>query len=177
MSDATQYLVRWLCHDLATPIASVMTASELLDDTPDAEINELIQFGARRLASRLRLVRLALGAAEADMASGQLEKLVKDGLDGTSVDWSWDGDATGGMATLVSGCAMLVADLNRTRPLAVGLGGVTVAPACTWPESVADVFSGKPPVCNRGSVAAMLMQAASRAGKRLKATPNGLTWA
>jgi hypothetical protein len=57
MSDVTQFLVRWLCHDLATPIASVMTASELLDDTPDAEINELIQFGARRLASRCRCPR------------------------------------------------------------------------------------------------------------------------
>jgi hypothetical protein len=177
MSDVTQFLVRWLCHDLATPIASVMTASELLDDTPDAEINELIQFGARRLASRLRLVRLSLGAAEADMAGGQLEKLVKDGLDGTSIDWSWEGDAIGGMATLVAGSAMLVADLNRTRPMAVGPNGVSVAPACTWPDTVAAVFSGSSPVCNRGSVAAMLMQAAARAGKTLTTTPNGLSWA
>jgi len=176
MSDVTQYLVRWLCHDLATPIASVMTASELLDDTPDTEINELIRFGAKRLTSRLRLVRLALGAAESDMAGGQLEKMVKEGLDSTSVDWSWEGDATGGMATLIAGCIMLVADLNRTRPLAVDQKGVTVAPACTWPEPVAAVFKGAAPTCNRGSVAAMLMQAAERAGKRLAPTPTGLTW-
>ncbi len=177
MSDVSQYLVRWLCHDLATPIASVMTASELLDDTPDAEINELIQFGARRLAARLRLVRLALGAAEADMANGQLEKLVKDGLDGTSIDWSWDGDATGGMATLIAGCAMLVADLNRTRPLAVAPEGVSVAPSCTWPDSVAAVFTGAAPMCNRGAVAHMLILAARRAGKRLHTTGSGLGWA
>ena len=44
MSDISHWVVRWLCHDMATPIASVMTASELLDDDkPDAEINELIQ--------------------------------------------------------------------------------------------------------------------------------------
>jgi hypothetical protein len=176
MSDVTHYLVRWLCHDLATPIASVMTASELLDDTPDAEINELIRFGAKRLTARLRLVRLALGAAEADMAGGQLEKLVKDGLDGTSVDWSWEGDATGGMATLIAGCTILVADLNRTRPLAVGPGGVSVAPGCTWPETVAAVFAGSAPVCNRGAVAAMLVQAARRAGRTLAATPTGINW-
>jgi hypothetical protein len=111
------------------------------------------------------------------MAGGQLEKLVKDGLDGTSIDWSWEGDAIGGMATLVAGSAMLVADLNRTRPMAVGPNGVSVAPTCTWPDTVAAVFSGSPPVCNRGSVAAMLMQAATRAGKTLTTTPNGLNWA
>ncbi|WP_164156347.1 hypothetical protein [Sandarakinorhabdus rubra] len=176
MSDVTQYLVRWLCHDLATPIASVMTASELLDDTPDAEINELIRFGARRLTARLRLVRLALGAAEADMAGGALERLLKDGLDSTSVDWRWEGDATGGMATLIAGCVLLVADLNRTRPLAVDQDGVTVAPSCTWPDPVAAVFTGSPASCNRGSLAAMLLQAADRAGRRLATTPNGLTW-
>ena len=59
MSDLSHWVVRWLCHDLATPIASVMTASELLDDVkPDAEINELIMTGAQRLTGRLRLVRL-----------------------------------------------------------------------------------------------------------------------
>jgi hypothetical protein len=177
MSDVSHYLVRWLCHDLATPIASVMTASELLDDTPDAEINELIRFGAKRLTARLRLVRLALGAAESDMAGGQLERLIKDGLDATSVDWSWEGDATGGMATLIAGCTILVADLNRTRPLAVGPDGVSVAPSCTWPEPVAAVFAGTPPSCNRGAVAAMLMEAASRSGKTLHTTPQGISWA
>lgn len=176
MSDVTHYLVRWLCHDLATPIASVMTASELLDDKPDAEINELIRFGAKRLTSRLRLVRLALGAAESDMAGGQLEKLIKDGLDSTSVDWSWEGDATGGMAALIAGCTILVADLNRTRPLAVGQSGVSVAPGCTWPDQVSAVFSGVEPVCNRGAVAAMLMEAAARSGKTLTPTPQGLNW-
>jgi hypothetical protein len=72
MNELPHHLVRWLCHDLATPIASVMTASELLDDKPDPEINELIQFGARRLTGRLRLVRLALGAADAAMSSAAL---------------------------------------------------------------------------------------------------------
>ncbi len=176
MSDSTQYLVRWLCHDLATPIASVMTASELLDETPDAEITELIQYGARRLSGRLRLVRLALGAAEAAMAGSALERLVREGLDGTTIDWMWSGDAVDGMATLVANSALLVADLNRTKPLTVTGSGVVVQAGCTWPDSVAAVFSGAPASCNRGAVAAMLMQNAATAGKKITINNNGLTW-
>lgn len=177
MTDTSHYLVRWLCHDLATPIASVMTASELLDDQPDPEINELIRHGARRLSARLRLVRLALGAAESALGNAQLQKLVREGLDDTPIDWSLSVDADNGMATLVAGAAMLVADLNRTRGLVVSDGGVTVASGCNWPAAVAAVFDGAEPACNRGAVAAMLLAAAGRAGKRLRADNQGLHWA
>lgn len=177
MSEISHWVVRWLCHDLATPIASVMTASELLDDVkPDAEINELIISGAQRLTGRLRLVRLALGAGETAMAGGPLGKLVMAGLDGTSVDWQFSGDATDGMAPLVAGCAMLVADLNRTRPLVVTGDGVTVPQGCNWPDSVAAVFAGAPASDNRSAVAAMLMATATRAGKTLSSDGNGLHW-
>lgn len=178
MTDTTQYLVRWLCHDLATPIASVMTASELLDDeTPDAEINELIQSGARRLTARLRLVRLALGAGESAMASSALHKLVAAGLEGTDVTWDFAGDAVDGMAPLVAGCALFAADLNRTRAITVAQDGVSVAGGCSWAESVAVAFAGAPPTCNRSAVAAMLVQAAARAGRQLTCSDKGLHWA
>lgn len=176
MNDLPHHLVRWLCHDLATPIASVMTASELLDDTPDPEINELIQFGARRLTGRLRLVRLALGAADAAMSSTALERLIREGLDGTDVDWAFVGDASEGMPAVVAGCAMLLADLNRTRAITVAPTGVIMALGCTWPDSVAAVFSGAPVQCNRGAVAALVMAAAQRAGRQLSHSANGLTW-
>lgn len=178
MSDISHWVVRWLCHDMATPIASVMTASELLDDDkPDAEINELIQFGAQRLAGRLRLVRLALGAGESAMAGVPLGKLVMAGLDGTSVDWEFSGDATDGMAPLVAGCAMLVADLNRMRSLRVTLDGVEVPQGCNWPDSVAAVFSGAPASDNRSAVAGMIIEAAARAGKTVSCDGKGLRWA
>ena len=178
MSDLSPFVVRWLCHDLATPIASVMTASELLDnDKPDAEINELIQFGAQRLTGRLRLVRLALGAGESAMAGAALGKLVMAGLDSTPVDWGFHGDAADGMAPLVAGCAMLVADLNRLRGIRVVEDGVHVPQGCNWPESVAGVFAGGPATCNRSAVAEMLTRAAARAGKRLDCDANGLRWA
>lgn len=177
MSDLSPYVVRWLCHDLATPIASVLTASELLDDDkPDAEINELIQSGAQRLAGRLRLVRLALGAGENAMAGSALGKLVMAGLDSTPVDWGFHTDATDGMAPLVAGCAMLVADLNRLRSIRVLEDGVNVPQGCNWPDSVAAVFAGEPASCNRSAVAEMLTRTATRAGKKLACDANGLRW-
>ncbi|MBU6166259.1 MAG: hypothetical protein KGQ52_08995 [Alphaproteobacteria bacterium] len=177
MSETTQFLVRWLCHDLATPIASVMTASELLeDDTPDPEINGLITGGARRLSARLRLVRLALGAADSALSAKALEKLVREGLPDARIDWQFAGDAIDGMAPLVAGCAMLTADLNRLRGLAISNGGVRTDGDCTWPDSVAAVFAGAPPSCNRGAVAAMLLAAAGRAGQRLSCDSSGLHW-
>lgn len=176
MTDLPHYLVRWLCHDLATPIASVMTASELLDDKPDPEINELIRFGAHRLSGRLRLLRLALGAADAAMGSAALERLIREGLDGTRIDWGFTGDASDGLPAVVAGCAMLLADLNRTRALTVTQDGVIVAQGCTWPDSVMAVLAGGPVQCNRGAVAAMVMAAAQRTGRKLSASDNGLAW-
>ena len=177
MSDLSPFVVRWLCHDLATPISSVMTASELLDnDKPDTEINDLIQSGAQRLTGRLRLVRLALGAGESAMAGGALGKLVMAGLDSTPVDWGFHEDAADGMAPLVAGCAMLVADLNRLRSIRVLEDGVDVPQGCNWPESVAAVFAGGPATCNRSAVAQMLNFAAKRAGKQLACDANGLRW-
>ena len=177
MNDISSFVVRWLCHDLATPIASVMTASELLDnDVPDAEINELIQSGAQRLTGRLRLVRLALGAGETALAGAALGKLVMAGLDSTPVDWDFHGDATDGMAPLVAGCAMLTADLNRTRAIRVTADAVEVQQGCNWPDSVVAVFAGAPATDNRSAVAEMLVRTATRAGKQIVCDGNGLRW-
>lgn len=176
-NETTQFLVRWLCHDLATPIASVMTASELLDDdTPDPEINELIMSGARHLAARLKLVRLALGAADSAMSSAALERLVREGLEGTRLDWQFSGDAADGMAALVAGCAVLTADLNRQRALVISNRAVFADADCTWPDTVVAVFAGAPASCNRSAVAAMLVTTAARAGKTIICDSKGLRW-
>jgi hypothetical protein len=177
MTDTTQFLVRWLCHDLATPIASVMTASELLDDhVPDAEINELVTSGARRLSARLRLVRLALGAADSAMSSTALEKLVREGLEGTRISWNFAGDALGGMASLVACAAVLTADLNRTRALTISNSGIATDGDCKWPDSVAPALAGGPASCNRSAVAALLHTAAQRMDRRISSDSNGLHW-
>jgi hypothetical protein len=80
------------------------------------------------------------------------------------------------MPAVVAGCAMLLADLNRTRAITVTPSAVIMAQGCTWPDSVAAVFSGAPAVCNRGAVAAMVVAAAHRAGRELSHSANGLSW-
>lgn len=67
------------------------------------------------------------------MAGAPLSKVVMAGLDGTSVDWQFSGDAIDGIAPLVAGCAMLVADLNRMRALVVTDDGVEVPQAAPRP--------------------------------------------
>lgn len=162
-------MVRWLCHDLATPNASVMTAIELLHNAkPDAEMNELIMSGAQRLTGRL--LRLALGANENALSGAPLGELFMAGLDDTWVDWQFSGVAIGGIAPLV-------AELNQTRALAVTDDGVKVPQGCIWPDSVAAVFAGSPVSDNRSAVAAMPMATAKKVGKTLSPNDKGLRWA
>lgn len=170
----TPLLVRWLLHDLATPVATVMTASELLSDLPDPEINELVQLGARRLAGRLRLVRTALVPPEDAMGGPALEKLVREGLDGTDIIWRI-GDA-GQRAGVVAGAALLIADLRRGQALTIGDDGVTTATPGPVPEGIAAVLAGGAPTDNRGAVAAMIAGAAARVGVTLRLTETGIRW-
>jgi hypothetical protein len=178
MQDAaSRYLVKWLCHDLATPVGGVLTASELMDPaTADAELVELVQGGARRLAGRLQLLRVGLGAAGSPMGNAALEKLVRAGLDGVAIDWQRSGDADGDTVALVAGAALLVADQFRLRALVVGNAGISVAGGAAWPESVAAALAGDAPLCNRGAVAGRIADSAARLGLRLVATANGLEW-
>ncbi len=177
MSDTTSLVVRWLCHDLATPIASMLTASELLDDqTPDAEINELVIGGARRLSARLRLVRLALGAADSAMSAAALHRLIAAGLDGMAINWAFSGDADAATAPLVAGSALLVADLNRLRGLTISNQGVATDGPANWPDSVAAALAGAAPQCTRGAVAALLAARAAALGKKLVGDSSGLHW-
>ncbi|MEI6419310.1 MAG: hypothetical protein WCO82_09595 [Sphingomonadales bacterium] len=173
-SDFGPLLVRWLCHDMATPIASVMTASDLLSEEPDVEINELVQHGTRRLAGRLRLLRLALGGSEGGADGAALASIVRDGLDGVPVDWQ---RMAAGQAVVVAGAALLLADLNRNRPLLVADTSVTYDRDVTLPPAVEAALAGAAPVCTRSAVAAMLGVHAGRAGVSLAVLGNGIGWA
>ena len=170
-------LVKWLTHDFATPIATVMTASELLGDTPDAEINGLVQDGARRLAARLRLVRAALAPGDAPIGGTALERMIRDGIDGTPIRLESPGnDADGAAAAVIAGAAMLLADVRRGQPITVTATGVRWDSPATLPDAVADALMGGPARDGRSAVAAMLAAAASRAGVVLTATADGIAW-
>ena len=167
-------VVRWLLHDMATPIATVMTASELLSDMPDPEINGLVQLGARRLAGRLRLVRTALVPPEDAMGGPALERLVREGLDGTDIDWRLSVDAQ--RAAVVAGAALLLADMRRGQTLTVRDDGVFTDRPGPVPAMIAAALAGAAPADNRSAVAAMIAAAARQAGATLHLDESGIRW-
>jgi hypothetical protein len=171
-------LVKWLTHDFATPIATVMTASELLSDKADAEINGLITDAAKRLGGRLQLVRAALAPGNGAMGAGALERLLRGGLEGTQLVFEFEADftATGPQAAFIAGAAMLLADLRRGQPLVVGRDGVRWTTPAAVPETVAATINGAPPTDSRSALAAMIMRSAESAGVSLAVTENGLAW-
>lgn len=171
-------LIKWLTHDFATPIATVMTASELLGDKPDPEINMLVADAARRLGGRLQLVRAALAPGTASMSGAGLEKLLRAGLEGTPLiaDFGPDFSATGPLSACIAVAALLLADLRRGQPLVVGRGGAHWTTPAELPETVAAVFAGGPPSDSRSALASMVVDAATRAGMAMSVTANGLEW-
>ncbi len=177
IDPVTPLLVKWLTHDLATPIATVLTASELLSDTPDTEINGLVQEGAARLANRLKLIRAALAPGAAPMSSAALVKLLQAGIDGTTIDWQrGPADVDGPTAALIAGAAMLLADLRRAQPLGITDHGIHWSTPAAFPDTVAASLDGAPPADGRSALAAMLRAAAHHAGVGLEATAAGLAW-
>nr|WP_310523634.1 hypothetical protein [Polymorphobacter sp.] len=177
-TDLAGLLVKWLTHDFASPIATAMTASELLSNTPDAEINELVQDATRRLAARLRLIRAALAPGDAPIGGPALEKLIREGIDGTPLTWAHaPSDTDGSLAAVIAGTALLLADLRRGQMLTITATGIHWATAAPLPESVAQSLTGAPANDSRSAVAALLAAAAARAGLVLTATADGIAWA
>jgi hypothetical protein len=176
MSDLAIYLSKWLCHDLATPAATVMTASELLVAVADAEITDLVQDGAKRLVTRLRLIRAAFGPGGGPLSAAALERLVRDGLGDTPLDWQRAGDASGDAVALVASAALLLADVARGAPLTVTPNSIHWAGPRALPDTVVDGLNGGTPTDARGAVAAMVAIAASRLGVAVTVTADGIAW-
>jgi hypothetical protein len=177
MSDnLAPLLVKWLTHDLATPIATVMTASELLGDTADPEINGLVSDGARRLGARLRLIRAAFAPADAPVGGAAFRKLIGEGVEGTPLTWAIPDDGTGLHAALVAGAALLMADVRRGQPLTIAADSVRWPADATFSEAVAAALAGGPATDSRAAIAEMLLISAKRAGVTLAITADGLAW-
>lgn len=173
----TPLLIRWFIHDLASPVATVMTASELLSDHSDPEINGLVQFGARRLGARMRMVRAALVPGDAPIGGTALEEMIRDGQPGTPIDWRRnDSEADGRIANVIVGAVLLMADVRRSAPLIISDGGVHWDAGFDWPDSITSVMAGADPVDTKGALAATLSGAAERAGLTLAMSPTGIAW-
>jgi hypothetical protein len=172
-------LVKWLTHDFATPIATVMTASELLGDVADAEINGLVADAAKRLGGRLQLVRAAMAPGSGPMGAAGLEKLLRAGLHDTPVTLAIPADhvSDGARAAVIACAALLLSDLRRGQPLTIASARIDWATPAPFSDAVAAALAGAPATDSRSSVAAMLADAATRAGLALTVTQTGLAWA
>ncbi len=177
MSDAlAPLLVKWLTHDLATPIATVMTASELLGDTHDPEINGLVSDGAKRLGARLRLIRAAMAPGDAPVGGSAFRRLITEGVEGTPLTWNIPADGPALPSAVIAGAAMLMADVRRGQSMTIAPDSVRWATPAAFSEPVATALAGGAASDSRSAVAEMLVAAAARAGLRLTITPDGLGW-
>ena len=169
--------VKWLTHDLATPVATVMTASELLGDTPDPEINGLVQDGAARLGARLRLIRTAFAPGNAPIAGPALAKVIADAIQGPLVWQHQSPGLDGAEAAMIAGAALLLADLRRGEPLTITDTAAHWATPFALPDSVAAALTGTEPTDTRAAIAAMVAASAAAAGFGMTATIDGIAWA
>ncbi|WP_439532849.1 hypothetical protein [Polymorphobacter sp.] len=165
-------VVRWLCHDMATPVATLLTASELLGDSGDAEINELITAAIRKLSARLRLVRLALGTASGGLAAGAMERLLNEALPDTPLQLSLDARTTP-PSSQIAGAALVLSDLNRLSPLEIDADGARWTNGQLLPEAAAKAIAGDASDA-RAAMIALVAAQNRRAGLTLVAEPSGL---
>ncbi|MEM8617287.1 MAG: histidine phosphotransferase family protein [Pseudomonadota bacterium] len=90
------YIASSICHDLISPVGSINSALELLEDPGDAEMKaqaqQLLENGAESAAARVQLLRYAFGSAGlSDSAADRHEvrKIIDDYIKGhkPSLDW------------------------------------------------------------------------------------------
>lgn len=177
MTAVSSLFAKWITHDLATPAATVLTASELLGADGDAEINGLVHGGAKRLVARLRLIRAAFAPGTAPLAASALERLIREGIDGTPISWAHPADASGVEAAMVAGAALLLTEMAKGVAVTVGPDSVAWDTQPPAGSALVRAFESLDPTDGRAALAAMVLDAGGRAGKTVKATPAGIAWA
>ena len=107
----SEKVLRWLLHDLASPVATVLTASEMLGPDEDQELRDMVTGGAKRLAARLRLLRMAFAPGESEVAGPALAKLISEG----ALPAVWGGDTAAIPGQRASALAALALTLGWTE--------------------------------------------------------------
>lgn len=95
-SRLAAFIASHICHDLISPIASVNSALELLEDPGDADMKaqaqQLLENGAESAAARIQLLRYAFGSAglsDSHADRHEVKQIVEGFMAGykPSVDW------------------------------------------------------------------------------------------
>lgn len=173
-SDADAALVvRWLCHDMASPVSTLLTASELLGAASDPEINALITAAIRRLSARLRLVRLALGNSST-MAAPTFTKLLAEALTDTptSVDLSDDAPP----ANIVASATLILSETKRAAAITITDTGARWPGDIPLPDDLKDALTGKPGTDPRSAMTALAARQARAAGYSLAPEASGIAF-
>lgn len=143
-----------LCHDLVGPIGAVNNGVELLDEGGDSggEALDLIADSAQTAAARLRLYRLALGAAGGQSTPGDARAALEGWLRGGKVRLDWSAALSAPPPGLLK-CVLLAGLLaEETLPrggtikISGGDGGVSIAatgPACGLRPEMGPALAGQ----------------------------------
>lgn len=101
-SRLAAFIASRICHDLVSPVASVNSALELLQDPGDidmkAEAQELLENGAASAAARIQLLRYAFGSAglsDSGADRHEVKKIVEGFMEShkPSVDWDMQSES------------------------------------------------------------------------------------
>jgi|GEM_PF-1133835 len=171
--DAAQ-VARWLCHDMATPIATLLTASELMSGSNDPEINDLIVAAIRKLSARLRLVRMAMGS-QSLLTPAALEKLLAEAMPDTPVALAITSHSKV-PGSLLAGAALVLSDLDHKAAIRLDDQGAFWTEGDLLPDHAAAALAGGATMSPRGSMMALVAAQAKASGWALAPAPSGLTF-
>nr|WP_070960957.1 histidine phosphotransferase family protein [Hyphomonas sp. Mor2] len=147
-SRLAAFIASRICHDLISPVASVNSALELLDEPGDAEMKaqaeQLLQNGAESAGARIQLLRYAFGSAGlSDTAADRHE--VRQIVEGfmkshkPSVEWEID---TGHFSC---GHARVLMNLVIMAVAAIPRGGVVSLKVANESEGLTLIAEAKGP--------------------------------
>jgi hypothetical protein len=152
----------------------LVTASELLGDQGDPEINSLITQAIRRLAARLKLVRLAMGSA-ATMATPTLQTLLNEALPDTKITLTPAENTP--PANIIAAAALILAEISRTTPIEITARGAHWTQDTPKAKDLASALSaGKSADDPRASMVALAAAQARASGWTLAPHPAGLAF-
>lgn len=149
-SRLAAYIASRICHDLISPVASVNSALELLNDPNDsdmkAEAEQLLNSGAAAATARIQLLRYAFGSAGlSDSAADRHEvKSIVDGFMNShkaDVEWSIETDdfSCGHARVLMNLVILATGSVPRGGIVALRVfndpTGVTVSAVATGPRA------------------------------------------
>lgn len=96
-SHLAAYIASRICHDLISPVGSVNSALELLDDPGDAEMKaqaeQLLLNGAQAAAAQIQLLRYAFGSAGLSNSTAdhhEVRRIVEDYMKAHKPSVEWD---------------------------------------------------------------------------------------